>query len=42
MENNVALLIAGETTCEGQLLLLGLDDADETSGVENGNEKRGI
>lgn len=41
MENNTALLIAGETTCEG--LLLDLEGADETSdggvGVENENEK---
>lgn len=41
MGNNTALLIAGETTCEG--LLLDLEDADETSdggvGVENENEK---
>ena len=40
MENNIALLIAGETTCEGRLL--GLEDVDEMCGggggdVENGN-----
>jgi hypothetical protein len=40
--NNIALLIAGETTCEGQLLLLALDDADETSGGDVENVKYGI
>jgi len=46
VENKVALLIAGETTCEGgQLLLPVLDDADETRGDGGGdveNEKYGI
>ena len=41
--NDVALLIGGETTCEGQRLLLGLYDydADEMSGGDE-NEKYGI
>ena len=40
--SDVALLIGGETTCEGgQLLLLGLCDADEMSGGDE-NEKYGI
>lgn len=40
--NDVALLIGGETTCEGgQVLLLGLYDADEMSGGDE-NVKYGI
>ena len=40
--NDVALLIGGETTCEGgPLLLLGLYDADEMNGGDE-NEKYGV
>jgi hypothetical protein len=40
--SDVALLIGAETTCEGgQLLLLGLYDADVMSGGDE-NEKYGI
>jgi hypothetical protein len=40
--SDIALLIGGETTCEcGQLLLLGLYDADEMSGGDE-NETYGV
>ena len=40
--SDVVLLIEGETTCEdGQLLLLGLYDADGMSGGDE-NEKYGV
>ena len=40
--SDVALFIGGETTCEGQQLLLGLYDADVMSGGGDENEKYGV
>ena len=40
--DDVPLLIGGETTCEGQLLLLVLYDADEMSGGGVENEKYAV